>query len=374
MSKVQSSVERKRVDRLIRPKHRLMLALFAILTLAYKSTLAETTDQLATNTYFINHVSTDPFYTEHNLDPNVVIHGREVVMSGRERTAPMKGKVLLLLPGAFVPGSVAFDLSCEDCSMMRDFAQAGWDVFTLDFEGYGLSTRPLNMEDPAAFPQSKAPIRVDVTVANVARVVEFIASLRKVEEVHVLGWSLAASCETPRYTSEHPDRVAKLVLFGGAYQSLGELEPLRAKVAAVKQEVKQLRSPLMFADGFLGTREDMYLPGVQEALRTEWLASDPRSGEFGGLIREPTGRLVDLLGLPCFEAESVTVPTLIIRGDHDTMSIQEDSQLLLETLGSDVKEYVEIHKAGHLIPWEQSNKEFYRAVRIFLERPIKSRR
>ena len=97
MSKVEGPVEVKGFDRMLRPKHHVILALSAILTLACQFTLAQ---ELVTNTYFVNHVSTEPFYAQHNLDPNVVIHVREVVMPGRERTAPSEGKVLLLLPGA----------------------------------------------------------------------------------------------------------------------------------------------------------------------------------------------------------------------------------------------------------------------------------
>jgi pimeloyl-ACP methyl ester carboxylesterase len=93
-----------------------------------------------------------------SLDPQVVIYVREVVLSGRERTVPKDGKVLLLVHGATVPGHVGFDIDFENCSMMRYFAHAGWDTFTFDIEGYGRSTRPLVMDDPSAFPESKAPI------------------------------------------------------------------------------------------------------------------------------------------------------------------------------------------------------------------------
>lgn len=363
MSIVEGPVEGQGFDRMLRFKHCSILALLAVLTLVYPSTLAQ---ELVTNTYFVNHESTEPFYAQHNLDPNVVIHVREVVMSGRERTAPTEGKVLLLLPGGTGMGYVVYDLPCEGCSMMRDFAQAGWDVFTLDFEGYGHSTRPLIMEDWTAFPESKGPMDVEVLVAGVARVVEFISSLRNVENVHVFGWSQAATCEAPRYAGEHPDKVAKLVLFGGGYQSLGEVDGLRAEVESwVNEEKVFVDSPMQ--GGFFGTPDEALLPGFLEAMRAAVLASDPRSGEFGGRVREPTGRYGDLAHLPCFEAERITMPTLVIRGELDTYATQEDSQLLLEALGSEVKEYVEIANAGHLIPWEQTNREFFAAVRAFLE-------
>ena len=101
--------------------------------------------------------------------------------------------MVLVLHGAAVPGAVAFDLNYEQCSMMRYLAQAGWDTFAVDFEGYGLSTRPLVMDAPTAFPDSKAPIHTEVALTNVERAIEFISTLRGVKQVALLGWSLAAS-------------------------------------------------------------------------------------------------------------------------------------------------------------------------------------
>jgi pimeloyl-ACP methyl ester carboxylesterase len=113
---------------------------------------------IVVNDYLINHKSIEPFYEQYKIDPSVVIHLREVVLSGRERTAPKEGKVLLLLHGYSVPGYIAFDLNHENCSMMRYFARAGWDTFALDYEGHGLSTDPPLMDLPAVFPEAKAPI------------------------------------------------------------------------------------------------------------------------------------------------------------------------------------------------------------------------
>ena len=135
---------------------------------------ADEVDGLRVTDYFISHTSNEPFYAQQKLDPSVTLHVREVVLAGRERTVSKDGKVLLLIHGATVPGYVAFDTDYENVSLMRYFARAGWDTFALDLEGYGLSTRPLVMDDPAAFPDSKAPMHGDVTVRDVERVVDFI--------------------------------------------------------------------------------------------------------------------------------------------------------------------------------------------------------
>jgi pimeloyl-ACP methyl ester carboxylesterase len=329
---------------------------------------AEEAGGLRVTDYFVSHTSSEPFYAEQNLDPRVTLHVREVVLPGRERTVAQDRKVLLLIHGYSFPGSAAFDTDHGNCSLMRHFARAGWDTFALDLEGFGSSTRPLVMDHPAAFPDSRAPIHVDVTLRDIERVVDFISSLRGVEQVHLLGWSQAASLEAPRYAVRHPEMVAKLVLFAPSYDNSMTPEE-REKSAADGEAEKVFHSvpaPKRWAG--LGTKEEFVAPGCFEANRDALLASDPKSGELGGAIRVPAGRSVDEdLAAPRFDAAKITMPTLVIRGAADTYATREDSQKLTAALGAPLKEYVEIPNAGHFLHFENVNVQFYEAVQSFLE-------
>jgi pimeloyl-ACP methyl ester carboxylesterase len=252
----------------------------------FHSALAEEAVGLRVTDYFISHNSNEPFYAQHNLDSRVTLHVREVVLPGRERTA-QDGKVLLLIHGYSIPGYVAFDTNHENCSLMRYFARAGWDAFALDLEGFGLSTRPPVMDDPAAFPESKAPIHADVTVRDVEQVVDFISALRGVGQVDLLGWSQGASVEAPLYAIQHPDKVARLVLFGVGYDN--SMTPEERQKSAEDGEAEKVfhsvPSPGRWAG--LGTKEGFVAPGCFEAHRQALLASDPKSGELGGAVRVP---------------------------------------------------------------------------------------
>lgn len=328
-------------------------------------------DELRSTDYYLNHTSIEPFYTQHGLSPEVVLHVRELVLAGRERTAPAKGEVLLLVHGAYFPGYVAFDTHCDGCSMMRDFARHGWDVFTLDLEGYGQSTRPPDMDTPAAFPDDSAPVREAVAVADVARVAAFIRQVRGIDKIHALGWSLGATTTMPFYAIAHPDTLASLVLFGGNYSNRGVLELPSAEQR--QHWLEQHRTTKVFrrsppTGAFFGTRDADLLPGVVQAWY-EAATQDPQFGELGGHFREVPGRFIDAdLHRPIFDASRITVPTLVIRGERDTCATREDNQQLLQDLGSTVKEYVEIPGGGHLLPWEQAHHKFYQAVRDFLNR------
>ena len=332
------------------------------------SAVAEDADGLRVTDYFISHTSNEPFYAQQNLDPSVTLYVREVVLPGRERTVVEDGKVLLLIHGYSVPGHVAFDTDHGNCSLMRHFARAGWDTFTFDLEGFGLSTRPPVMDNPDAFPDSKAPIHADVALRGVERVVEFITALRGVEQVHLLGWSQGSSLEAPLYAIRHPDKVASLVLFGVEYSNSMSMEE-RQKSAADSEAQKVLHSvPTPERWAGLGTKEEQIAPGCFDAHRQALLASDPKSGELGGAVRIPAGRTVDeALAEPDFDAAKISVPTLVIRGDADTSAKREENQKLVAALGSAVKEYVEIPNGGHFLHFENVNMEFYQALQNFLE-------
>ena len=175
--------------------------------------------------------------------------------------------------------------------------------------------------------------------------------------------------EAPLYAIRHPDKVAKLVLFGVTYDYRESMDERRKSAASDEAEkVMYSRPSSVKRWAALGTKEESVVPGAFEAYRNHHLASDPRSGEFGGAVRWPVGRSVDLyLTKPFFDATRITVPTLVIRGDSDTDATREDNQLLMNALGSAVKEYVEVQNGGHFLQFEKANIQLYQAVQSFLE-------
>jgi len=343
------------------------------LVIGHLPAVAYETDGLRVTDHYISHKSIEPFYASHNLDPNVTLHVREIVLAGRERTVARDGKVLVLVHGGTFPGSVAFDLDYKNTSIMRYFARTGWDTFALDIEGFGFSTRPPSMDNPEAFPDDPAPIRADVSVADVARVVDFILNLRGVDKVHMLGWSAGATIEVPRYAIQQPDKVEKIVLMGANYKgwNRGE-EEVKKRVDKYNSEKNRLGYPTSVKRwGKLGTEEEFIVPGVFAEYSKAHLASDPMSGELGGAIRAPWGRSIDMtIQEPHFDASKITVPTLVIRGEFDSYATHDDNKALINDLGSEVKQLVEIPYAGHFLHFENTNKLLYKALQDFLESDI----
>src|SRR4029079_14446146 len=103
-------------------------------------------------------------------DPGIVIYVRN------KRPADMASfrpeRTLLYVHGATYPSSTAFDLQLDGLSWMDYIAGRGYDVYLLDLRGYGKSTRPKEMSQPA---EANGPIvRGDTAVKDIGAVVDYI--------------------------------------------------------------------------------------------------------------------------------------------------------------------------------------------------------
>src|SRR4051794_13093677 len=119
-------------------------------------------------------------------------------------------KILLYVHGATYPSETAFDLPIEGASMMDLIAARGYDVYCVDIRGYGRSTRPPEMSAP---PEANAPIvSTDVAVGDFSAAVDHVLKRRGVGSINLMGWWWGTAI-AGKYTSEHNDKVLRLVLF-----------------------------------------------------------------------------------------------------------------------------------------------------------------
>ena len=143
-------------------------------------------------------------------------------------------KTLLFVHGATQPAEATFDLPLEGLSWMDYIAQHGWDVYLVDVRGYGRSTRPAEMDQPAA---GNPPIvTTDVAVKDVGRAIDFILQRRGISKLSLMGWSWGTVI-MGAYTADHNDKVDRLVLYAPGWlrtapPSQAASPPLGAYVAA----------------------------------------------------------------------------------------------------------------------------------------------
>ena len=190
----------------------------------------EDSHRILTVDHFVPHISTVPA-SEGEL---VELFVRERVRRGHHRDRP----VVLMVTGAATPSVEVFDLRFENYSWMASLARAGFDVFAMDFTGYGLSPRP-TMDDPC---NTSRPIQQMFLIPNplpepcdpgypftltnmqsdwdeIDTVVDYIRQLRGVERVNLIGWS-RAGVRIGGYTARHPEKVEKLFLYAPRYNRL----------------------------------------------------------------------------------------------------------------------------------------------------------
>src|SRR4030081_2887912 len=96
-------------------------------------------------------VGLDHYVRARSIAPSM--NGQTAQLYVRERVegrALLHGSsgVVLFVHGAGTPAEVAFDVPYSDYSWMAYLAGSGFDVFSMDFTGYGRSTRPPVMNDP----------------------------------------------------------------------------------------------------------------------------------------------------------------------------------------------------------------------------------
>ena len=152
-----------------------------------------------------------PILTEEFMVPSGT-PGIEIFVRNKrqEGVAARPDRTLLFVHGATYPASTAFDLPLGGLSWMDYIAAHGWDVWLVDLRGYGRSTRPSEIGQPA---KDNAPIvTTDVAVRDVGTAVDYILKRRNASKVSLLGWSWGTSI-MGTYTAANNGRVDRLVLY-----------------------------------------------------------------------------------------------------------------------------------------------------------------
>jgi pimeloyl-ACP methyl ester carboxylesterase len=275
-------------------------------------------------------------------------------------------KTLLFVHGITLPSEVTFDYPIEGLSWMDFIAQQGWDVYLVDVRGYGRSTRPPEMDQPAA---SNPPIvTTDVAVKDVGSAIDFILRRRGVSKLNLMGWSWGSTI-MGAYTADHNDKVDRLVLYAPGWLQTAPTasRPLGAYVAgAPMRDRLQAGAP--------DERKNDLMPGL-EAWSAAALATDPvGSKQDPPVLRSPAGGFQDQrnywqAGKPYYEPKKIEVPTLVIVGDWDGLNPPEGALALFRRLPSGPdKRLVVIGEGTHFVILEKNRMQLFREVQLFLDR------
>jgi pimeloyl-ACP methyl ester carboxylesterase len=290
-------------------------------------------------------------YTAKKGDVSLAMYRKRV---GAPAAGGAPKPVLFLVHGSSNGAQSSYDLTVPgkgEYSMMNIFARLGYDVWTVDHEGYGKSSRTSGNSDIASGVEDlKAAI--PIVVKETGR-----------DKMHFYGTSSGA-IRAGAYAMVQPERVDRLVLSAFTYK--GENAPTlqqRAKqLEYYKTHNTRLRDRAMIESIF--TRDGLpsaYDPAVAKALADFEL-------QYGDQV--PTGTYLDMTSkLPLVDPLKVKSPVLMLRGDHDGISTNKDLLEFFDLLPNGDRQFVIIPNTAHSIGSANNRHLATHVMQAFLTMP-----
>jgi pimeloyl-ACP methyl ester carboxylesterase len=246
------------------------------------------------------------------------LHVREVRLASAARARPV-----LLVHGARVPGVASFDLPVPGGSLAEDLALAGHRVIVVDARGYGGSARPPVMSEP---PEAHPPA---VTGEQVVEDNDDVVRWLRADRVDLVGWATGGHWAA-WYASEHPRRVANLVVYNSLYGAtaghpmFGERPTGAYRLSTAAQLLPAWDESIPVPD-----KSEWRDPRVAQSYVDEAMTSDPTTfNREPPSFRAPNGAMLDSYhlanGRQLWDAHRIRARTLVVRGEYDFWSRPSD--------------------------------------------------
>lgn len=298
------------------------------------------------------------------------VAGLQLALRHIVSTAPQVGAprpVVLILLGAVVPVSTNQGYPFGGRSMMQALAEAGLDVWTVDFYGLGESDRYPEMSGPA---DAHPPLgTTEDRIAQIGAVVAYLKRTHGVDRLILLGIS-HGTLQAGLYATRHPDVVSRLVLFGPV-TPFTEGPPPGEKLGAHIDVTPQGLWGL-FTRRAQSTGDAVLDSTMQRAWSATYLQSDPASSTRNPpAVRAPNGFQADLAAVArgdyLFDPREVRAPTLIVMGEVDEIATFAGAQWLLKSLRqAPQRRLVVIGRASHTAQFEAERGQLYRTLTEFM--------
>ncbi|WP_270937186.1 alpha/beta hydrolase [Falsiroseomonas oryzae] len=302
--------------------------------------------------------------------------GMEVFLRSKrpEGLQASPGRTLLFVHGGTYPAHAVFDLPLAGVSWMDYIAGRGFDVWCLDLPGYGRSTRPAAMSQPA---EANPPlVRGEEAVASIAAAHAFIRQRRNVPRTQLMAWSWGCSL-IARYATETAGVAERLVLFApqwlreGTSPAAAGAQPGLGAYRAITQAQARERWMNGVPDQ---ARASLIPPGWFEHWAGVTWATDPEGmRQNPAVLRAPNGVLLDSReywqsGRPWWDPAKVTVPTLLVVGEWDRDTPPSMATTIFPLLtASPGKRCVLLGDGTHTMLMERNRGALYQAVQVFVE-------
>jgi pimeloyl-ACP methyl ester carboxylesterase len=303
-------------------------------------------------------------------DPGVELYLR----NRRPRAGAARARVVLFVHGSTYPAEATFDLRLGGTSWMEYIARRGWDVYFADLRGYGRSTRPPEMDEPAS--ANPPLVRTETALKDVSAAVEFILRRRGAAKLVLIGWSWGTTLAAA-YTARNAQRVDRLVLIApqwlrraGERSALDQGGALGAYRTMTREQMREHWLRAVPAH----RREDLVPRGWFEAFAEAVLASDPASSRMEpAAVRAPNGTVQDArdywcCGKPLYDPRAIRVPVLLTHSEWDeALPAYMARALFAELVNAPWRRLIEFGEGTHYPMLEKHRMQLFREVQLFLE-------
>ena len=269
------------------------------------------------------------------------------------RGDPYPRPVLFLVHGSSFCGRSGFDLAVpgrDDYSLMDRFAGYGFDVWTMDHEGYGRSSRTAGNSDIAS------------GVEDLRAGTEVVARETGLERFSFYGQSSGA-LRAAAFAQACPERAERLVL--DAFVWTGEGAPTLIK-RRENLDYYRTHNTRPIDRAFVHSIFNRDRPGLSETVVADALADAEL--QYGDTV--PTGTYLDMCAnLPVVDPHEIRCPVLIVRGEYDGIATEEDLLAFFKELPNKDKQFVILPGQAHVAPLGINRHRFWHVMHAFLTMP-----
>jgi pimeloyl-ACP methyl ester carboxylesterase len=277
-------------------------------------------------------------------------------------------RAVLYVHGATFPSALSIAHRFDGKSWRDELNEAGFDVWGLDFYGFGHSDRYLEMNQPAV---ENAPLCGAKDAADqVEAASRFILGHQSIEKLSLISHSWG-SMPASLFASRHPTLIDRLVLFA----------PIS------RRKPRRYEQPATLPAWRIVTLEDQWnrfiedVPANEQSVLSrahfeEWgaryLDSDPESrarDPFG--VKTPLGPFNEIIeawhGRIAYDPAAVNAPVAIIRGEWDGLIPDDDARWLFDAFThAPAKRDIKISRGTHLMHLEAMRFALWRESTGFL--------
>ena len=239
-------------------------------------------------------IQAEEFWTDKD-EVKLYIYRKRLVDDGSEAKP-----VLFLVHGSTPSSRGSFDLQVpgREYSLMDHMAGRGWDVWTMDHEGYGRSTH------------SGRHCGIMAGVEDLKAAMPVVEKATGRSSLMMYGQSSGA-IRAGVFAMHEPARVERLILDAFTYTGTDAPEIDRRRAAAEKYRANPSRSVSLatYLSIFNRDKPGTYEPIVAQALAEEEL-------KHGDSV--PSGTYLDMaVNMPMVDPRRVQCPVCLIRAEHD---------------------------------------------------------